>query len=131
MIAYVQLHHVSINVTDLEKAKLFYGEVLGLREIDRPDLGFPGTWYEIGGTKQQIHLLQVPKSQTLRENQEINTREGHFAFRINNYYETIQYLHDKGVEIITRPDSKTGFAQIYCSDPDGNIIEFNQNQHEL
>jgi glyoxylase I family protein len=30
------LHHVSLTVTDLARARTFYGEVLGLPELERP-----------------------------------------------------------------------------------------------
>ena len=33
--------HVAICVSNVEESKHFYGEQLGLGEIDRPDFGFP------------------------------------------------------------------------------------------
>ena len=41
------LHHTSFPVRDLARARRFYGEVLELDEIERPDLGFPGAWYGV------------------------------------------------------------------------------------
>jgi catechol 2,3-dioxygenase-like lactoylglutathione lyase family enzyme len=41
-------NHVSITVTDLAKAKDFYGGLLGFPEIPRPAFNFPGVWYGIG-----------------------------------------------------------------------------------
>ena len=32
------LHHVAISVSDLARAKAFYGDVLGLEEIARPGI---------------------------------------------------------------------------------------------
>ncbi|MBI4251483.1 MAG: VOC family protein, partial [Candidatus Tectomicrobia bacterium] len=43
------MHHVSIAVDDLEKARAFYGGVLGLAEIPRPVLPNPGRWFQAGG----------------------------------------------------------------------------------
>ena len=36
------IHHVSINVKDVDAAVAFYVGVLNLEVLDRPDLGFPG-----------------------------------------------------------------------------------------
>jgi catechol 2,3-dioxygenase-like lactoylglutathione lyase family enzyme len=57
----LSVHHVSVCVSDLDRAKRFYGEVLGLPELLRPDLGFPGAWYRVG-TNQELHLIVHPPS---------------------------------------------------------------------
>ena len=129
MIKYECLHHVSLNVTDLKKSKAFYGEVLGLKEIPRPDFDFPGAWYDI--ECQQLHLIADPSSQTLRKDKHLSSREGHFALRVENYHDALQWLKEKDVETLEKPHSKSGFAQIFCPDPDGNLIELNVDQKEL
>jgi len=35
------------------------------------------------------------------------------------------------VTVLEKPDSVSGFAQIFCADPDGNLIELNVDQMEL
>ncbi|WP_044338880.1 VOC family protein [Rossellomorea aquimaris] len=129
MIKYTCLHHVSLTVTDLEKAKDFYGKTLCLNEIPRPDFDFPGAWYEIEG--QQLHLIVDPSSQTIRQDKRLSSREGHFALRVENYYDTLQWLKENKVETLEKPQSKSGFAQIFCADPDGNLIELNVEQKDL
>ncbi|MBN8193017.1 VOC family protein [Bacillus sp. NTK074B] len=129
MIKYKSLHHVSLNVTDLEKAKTFYGKTLCLKEIERPDFDFPGAWYDIQG--QQLHLIVDPSSQTLRSDKYLSSREGHFALRVESYDDTLQWLKDSGVEVLEKPQSKSGFAQVFCSDPDGNLIELNVDQKNV
>ena len=42
------LHHFSLPVTDLERSRRFYHEILGLREITRPPFDFPGVWFAVG-----------------------------------------------------------------------------------
>ena len=37
----------------------------------------------------------------------------------------IDRLQKYGVKILDLPDNLTPWAQVYCCDPDGNIIEFN------
>src|SRR5689334_23896657 len=118
------IHHVSVCVTDLERSRQFYGEVLGLRELPRPDLGFPGAWYEVGGS-QQLHLLVHPASKTRRGTTEIDGRDGHFAFRVSSYEETLAQLRTHGVALFELGPNATPWAQIFVTDPDGNVIEFN------
>jgi catechol 2,3-dioxygenase-like lactoylglutathione lyase family enzyme len=38
------LFHVAIKTSDLEATRAFWRDVIGLREIVRPDFGFPGAW---------------------------------------------------------------------------------------
>ena len=51
-------HHYSLDVSDIEVSRRFYGDLLGLSEIDRPDFGIPGAWYQAGPV--QLHLIQTP-----------------------------------------------------------------------
>jgi len=118
------LHHVSVCVTDLARAKRFYGEVLGLHELPRPDLGFPGAWYAVG-EGHELHLIVHPPSKTMRGTPEIDGRDGHFAIRVSSYEETLARLRQQQVAVIESPHNKTPWAQLYVTDPDGNVIEFN------
>ncbi len=128
MITYQSLHHVSLAVTDLERSKKFYKDVLCLEETKRPEFGFPGAWYAIGN--QQLHLIVHPTSQTIRDEKVLSSREGHFALRVDDYDRTSTWLKEHGVEILEKPQSKSGFAQIFCQDPDGNLIELNVDQKD-
>jgi catechol 2,3-dioxygenase-like lactoylglutathione lyase family enzyme len=128
LIHYKELHHVSLTVTNLERAKDFYSNILCLKEIPRPDFDFPGAWYDIEG--QQLHLIVFPDSQTIRQDKRLSSREGHFALRVTDYTATLDWLKLKGVEMIENPNSTSGFAQIFCADPDGNLIELNVDQKD-
>ncbi|TYP70143.1 VOC family protein [Paenibacillus methanolicus] len=116
-------HHVSIPVTDLARAKTFYREILGLKEIPRPPFDFPGAWFAIGENGQQLHLI-VHDGETRRAGG-IDTRDGHFALRVPEYEAAIDWLNEHGLKYRAKPDSITGFAQIFLLDPDHNIIELN------
>jgi catechol 2,3-dioxygenase-like lactoylglutathione lyase family enzyme len=126
LIHYKGFHHVSLSVTDLEAAKNFYNNILCLKEIPRPNFDFPGAWYELGS--HQLHLIVEPSSQTIRPNKSLSSREGHFALRVENYHDTLNWLKKNSVEILEKPNSKSGFAQIFCADPDGNLVELNVDQ---
>ncbi len=115
------LHHVSILVTDLERAKEFYGGVLGLTETKRPPFNFPGAWYQIGAG--QIHLIVYPEKAPERDG--IDSKDTHVALRVDDYDAAVERLKRHNVEVKENPDSLTGWPQMYCEDPDGNIIELN------
>lgn len=129
MIEVENIHHVSLSITDIQKAKYFYGTMLGFQELERPNFDFPGAWYQVGN--QQLHLIVHSDSATLRMDQEINSRDGHFAIRVKDYYETLKQLKELGIKVSEKPNSKSGFAQIFCMDPDLNLIEFNVDQESL
>jgi catechol 2,3-dioxygenase-like lactoylglutathione lyase family enzyme len=120
----LSLQHVSLCVSDLERATRFYSDVLGLRQLPRPDLGFAGAWFAVGDG-QQLHLIVHPPSITMRRTTEIDGRDGHFAFRVASYDEMLIRLRQHGVALIERRENATPWAQIYITDPDGNVIEFN------
>lgn len=117
------LHHVSIVVTDLAAAKAFYGGLLGLAELSRPAFDFGGAWYALGD--RQLHLIVHPRARTIRGTTDIDSRDGHFAVRVRDYEETLAYLRSHGVTVRESPLNATPWAQIYVTDPDGNVIEFN------
>jgi len=123
MIRYTGIHHVSLNVTDLARAKSFYEDVLGLTTIERPPFDFAGEWYGIGDGGAQLHLI-VRKGQDDASGG-IVTRDGHFAMRVADWDAALDRLRRLGVEHKANPDSITGFGQIFLRDPDGNLIELN------
>jgi catechol 2,3-dioxygenase-like lactoylglutathione lyase family enzyme len=110
------IHHVSLDVDDAEATGRFYEDVLGLRRIERPDFGFPGRWFDAGGT--QIHLIEVaehraPKSQ-------------HFAFRVDDVDAVAAELTAKGVDVQGPASFPGAGRQAFFTDPAGNLIELNQ-----
>ena len=125
----VQLHHVALSVTDMEKATWFYSEVLGLKLLARPPFPFPGAWYELGD--RTLHLVVHPPTRTLRGTRAIEPRDGHLALRVANLADAVARLKSFGVECLEVPDNPTPWAQIYTTDPDGNVIEFNVDRETL
>jgi len=123
VLKHVGIHHVSINVTDLERAKAFYRDVIGLTEIDRPPFAFAGAWFAVGESGQQLHLI-VHDGETMRRGG-IDTHDGHFAIRVASYRDAIAWLERCGVPYEARPNPTAGFPQIYVLDPDRNVIEIN------
>jgi glyoxylase I family protein len=115
-------HHVAVSVTDLARAKAFYGGVLGLEELPRPTFDVEGTWYRVGDG--QLHLIVHPPTRTLRGTTEIDLCDGHVALRVTSYAETVARLSAYGIPFLERANNPTTWEQIYVTDPDGNVVEF-------
>jgi glyoxylase I family protein len=109
------VHHVSINVADVEAATTFYVERLGLaRRDDRPDFGFGGAWLDAGG--QQVHLIEAP----------LPTDQGqHFALQVADLDATVAELRAAGLEVSDASPVGTG-RQAFLHDPAGNLVELHQ-----
>ena len=116
--AVLGLHHVSVLVADVTRSLRFYTDVLGLRALERPELGFPGAWLALGG--QQLHVLQLPNPDPTRGRAEHAGRDRHFAIQVARLEPFIARLEAAGVPY-TR--SRSGRASIFCRDPDGNGVE--------
>lgn len=111
------IHHVSINVTDVERSAAFYVDTLGLAVLPRPDFPFPGRWLDAGAGRQ-VHLIQTD---------EIPADVGqHFAFRATDLDELCDHLAHHGV-VVTGPKPVGSGRQAFFHDPDGNRLEIYQD----
>ena len=109
------VHHVSINVGDVDEALRFYVDVLGMeRRDDRPDFGFGGAWLNVG--VQQLHLIEgdVPPN-----------KGQHFAVLVDDLTAVVTELRDKGLEV-SEPSPVGTSLQSFVKDPSGNLIELHQ-----
>jgi glyoxylase I family protein len=109
------VHHVSINVDDVDAALAFYTDVLGLEpRDDRPDFGFGGAWLNAGG--QQLHLIQAP----------LPANHGqHFALHVGDLPAVVDELRGRGLTVSDPVKVGTGL-QSFINDPCGNTVELNQ-----
>ena len=111
------IHHVSINVSDTARALTFYRDLLGLREIERPDFTFAGAWLDAGAGRQ-LHLIEADVPADLGQ---------HVAFRVDAVDDAIADLRAAGIDVGDARDvGDTGIRQAFASDPDGNRVELTQ-----
>ena len=109
------VHHVSINVDDVDAARDFYVDVLGLGlRPDRPDFGFGGAWLDAGG--QQVHLIEGKLPTAVGQ---------HFALLVGDLDATVAELRDRGVTVSDPAPVGSG-RQSFLSDPAGNVVELHQ-----
>jgi catechol 2,3-dioxygenase-like lactoylglutathione lyase family enzyme len=107
------IHHSSIVVTDMERARHFYRDILGLKEVERPaNFVTPVAWFEVGD--EHVHLIPSlhPDTQSPR----------HFALHVEDARAAREHLRSQGVaveETVPIP----GADRFFIRDPDGNQIE--------
>jgi glyoxylase I family protein len=126
------VHHVSLATSDLPRALAFYRDVLGLKQVDRPNLSNAGAWLETGHS--QIHLIDYAEG-TFRRKNVIDNQDVHFALRVADFEAAVQELAEKGYRedagendpkrVLVRRESPVGFPQIYLMDPDQHVVEIN------
>jgi catechol 2,3-dioxygenase-like lactoylglutathione lyase family enzyme len=115
------LLHAGLLVADLARAKIFYESVLGLTPYpDRPDLPYPGAWYDLGNG-QQLHLMNLPDPDAASVRPQHGGRDRHIALGVKNLAALKARLEAAGVPVTA---SRSGRAALFCRDPDGNALEF-------
>ena len=131
------LHHIALTVTDIERSRKFYREILSFEEIPRPAFTFPGAWFQLGDSRQ-VHLI-VHSRATFRE-KPLDTRDVHFAVRVADYRAAVEFLRSKGYRedadpddpyyMNVQPNPTAGYPQIYICDPDRHVIEINSERRD-
>src|SRR5271165_7564889 len=68
-----QIDHVSVIITDVERSRRFYRDLLGLKEIPKPrTFDFVVLWFDLGA--MHVHLLLQDEADTISGR--------HFALRV-------------------------------------------------
>ena len=115
------LLHAGLLVSDLARAKAFYESVVGLRRCpNRPELPYPGEWYDLGNG-QQLHLMGLPNPDATSVRPEHGGRDRHIALGVKSLDAMKSRFDAAGVHYSV---SKSGRAALFCRDPDANTLEF-------
>ena len=117
-LAIESLNHVSVQTKRLDESRRFYIEVLGAKEITRPNFSFGGAWLYLAGI--QIHLIEQGSPAGRGE---IDTRGNHFSFSVLDVDAAEQHLKQMGVIYKRKLIEDRGIHQIFFQDPDGHTIE--------
>ncbi|MCP4849305.1 MAG: glyoxalase [Verrucomicrobiaceae bacterium] len=117
----IDLNHVALHVSNLERSMEFYGEKLELEDLARPDFDFPGKWYRLGES-QELHLIAGREGAV-----NSSSRGNHYALGVPDMDAAEAFLAQRGIEHTPRQTRPDGAFQIYIEDPDGYWIEFCQN----
>lgn len=114
-----RFHHCSVVVSDTQHAMAFYRDVLGFAiDPSRPELGFPGCWFQVGD--QQLHLLEVPNPDPTIGRPQHGGRDRHVAIAVDDLSEFKRRLEEAEIPFTM---SRSGRPALFCRDPDGNAWE--------
>ena len=115
-------------VEDLEKARAFYRDFLGMEEVPRPsNFKFAGAWLQAGAC--HIHMITGADTTARCGIEEpgagkANGLATHWAFEVEDLASYVAKAGPMGVTIVGGPMERgQGATQIYLQDPDGYIVE--------
>lgn len=135
------ISHFNLVVSDLDRSKAFYTEVLGLtlaEEVEVADdelskgLGVPdaklrAAFFDLPGNEGQIEMMEYlnPTANPLDPTRKASdVGWGHLAFRVDDVDAVYETLRGKGVEFVSPPVTVPGGVRFcWFKDPDGNTLE--------
>lgn len=113
------INHLGVTTLRVEESKRFYRDVLGFREVARPNFDFAGSWLFNYGIV--IHLIYSEASFTAQG--EIQTRDNHLALHVDDLDQVECLLKEHGIAYRKNEIADSGIKQIFFHDPDGHHIE--------
>ena len=120
-----ELGHVVLFVSDVERSRHFYTDILGWRELRREGAR-PGTaTYSTGRTHHELYLMQVSEdAQPIPQGPRLGLY--HIGVKIGTTDEELQAalaeLREAGVRVVGSSDHGHTHS-LYILDPDGNEVE--------
>lgn len=114
------LHHASLIVSNTERSLNLYRDILGMELLERPNLGFPGAWLQVG-ENQQIHLLELQNPDPISGRPLHGGRDRHVALHVDSIDNLRNDLDQANISYTL---SISGRKALFCRDPDGNALEF-------
>ena len=131
----LELHHHGIRMgkedEDVEKARTFYGDVLGLEtDAGRPTIpGIPGFWMYVGEGENtaQIHLMGAVGTSPVARSEREDPTHPHVALAVEDIQEAKRDLDARGIWYWQIEGLVgQGSDQIFVRDPFDNVIELHQ-----
>jgi catechol 2,3-dioxygenase-like lactoylglutathione lyase family enzyme len=111
------INHVTLIVDDLEKARQFYTDVVGLEELPVFPFDYPTQFYRVNET-QQLHLTEWKDETSFR---------GHVCLTLGSFDDAYRLSRELGIvdeepwgKVRQLPD---GAMQMFIRDPAGNLLE--------
>ena len=113
------IHHLTLRVNNIEVSEHFYRDILGF-QIERK-MGKGMTYFRIG-----TDSLVIVEAETAYEKTSRDYRVDHFGFTVAKKEDVdamVAHLREHEVTIISGPANRKKDRFVFCSDPDGNMIE--------
>jgi catechol 2,3-dioxygenase-like lactoylglutathione lyase family enzyme len=133
------LDHYSVRTLDVEKTRVFYETIVGLRSGPRPNFPFPGVWMYLGN-RAVVHVIGVDASDPSGLHGYLGDRPGgqagqddhqgtgsfdHIAFIASDLEAMRAHFAAEQVEFRERVVPGGALHQIFLTDPNGLTIELN------
>lgn len=114
------MRHIALNVTDVERSKAFYREILGMEVVWQPD---PGNVYLSSGS-DNLALHQLPDGQAPAAAASSLDHLGFIVSDMDRVRELEDEFRARDVAILKSfKRHRDGSASFYCADPDGVVIQ--------
>ena len=129
------LNHVLVMTGDLEAARDFYVDVLGLQDGYRPPFAFPGHWIYLG-ERAVIHVAELRDyldGRVPAQDGAADTATGsidHIAFEATGLRDMMATLEKHGIAAQHRKVPHLDLHQVFVHDPNGIRIELNYPARE-
>jgi catechol 2,3-dioxygenase-like lactoylglutathione lyase family enzyme len=111
------LHHAQITIPTgaEEEGRRFYCGIMGLEEIEKPEVlqGRGGFWLQVGD--QQVHV-------GTEDGVERKASKSHLAYQVDDVTTWRSYLEQHGITVL-ESIATPGFARFEARDPFGNRFE--------
>jgi glyoxylase I family protein len=118
------IHHIALNVTDLDRAEHFYTDVLGFTVTHRFSKGLRHIMLDTGNAL--LALFETPELEMKSALEQLSNKGYmHFAFATSReeFNKIMDELKSKKVHIDSGPMVRGEGESIYFTDPDKNHLE--------
>jgi glyoxylase I family protein len=118
------IHHIALNVKDIDRAENFYTNVLGFQVTNRFSKGLRHLMLETGNAA--IALFESPELE-VKEAINLLSEEGYLHLALEaepaDFENIVKELQSKNIHIDNGPVKRGDGESIYFNDPDYNHLE--------
>jgi catechol 2,3-dioxygenase-like lactoylglutathione lyase family enzyme len=126
------MEHMLVLTDEIQRSREFYRDALGMEVGERPPLEFPGDWLYLDGVPC-VHLAEREPFEKHSASLGIPASPGsertgavdHIAFAGEDYDEVLARLERHGARPTKNTVPGIGMRQLFCTDPNGVMIEIN------